>query len=78
MTGDEIMEYMRERFDKVDDQFDKINSQQLATSAKIDNHREEYIKEITTIKVRWGVVAAVISLAASGVFNFVIGLFRHE
>lgn len=78
MTGDEIMEYMRERFDKVDDQFDKINSQQLATSAKIDNHREEYIKEITTIKVRWGVVAAIISLAASGVFNFVIGLFRHE
>lgn len=71
MTNEELMDYVRERFDKSD-------AQQTAMVNEIKSHREEYIREITTIKVRWGVVAAVISLAASGVFNFVIGLFRHE
>jgi len=71
MTNEELMDYVRERFDKVD-------AQQTSMVNEIKSHREEYIKEITTIKVRWGAVAVIISLTASGIFNFLIGLFRYE
>lgn len=61
-----------------DSRFDEMKEDHRALARKVEDHREEYLREVTTLKVKAGWVSAGISALFAGLISFIISFFKSH